>query len=148
MISLMMSLFLFNQQVDVIDCKDYLTVIDQQEEKQIDFFNLLFYPSQQEKACQFIMHAKKIQLVEENNVEDAYYVMVDGVLLQEMAIQQDWARINSRNPQFLYAKEMRKEKEIMVVNQPKEVKLNMKSWLILGVLLLIGCVLGLILTKL
>ncbi len=137
-----MSLFLLIP-VTVETCDEQQLVFQSENERiETVFFNLLFFDSSKKiEACNYLKKAEKIELEEEMQVENGYYIYTDGKMLQKIAIEMKWARINFDFEDYLY----QIESEDMLVNANEE-KLDYQnsSILILSfvLLLLLLCLLA------
>lgn len=96
----MMSLFLL---ASVITCNEEVLIInDGIEQVNIDFFNLVFYNEETRiKTCKYLEN-KEITLEKEPLGKDSYYIYVNDKLIQEIAVEEEWAKINLNYPEYLH----------------------------------------------
>ena len=95
-----MSLFLL---ASVITCNEEVLIInDGIEQVNIDFFNLVFYNEETRiKTCKYLEN-KEITLEKEPLGKDSYYIYVNDKLIQEIAVEEEWAKINLNYPEYLH----------------------------------------------
>lgn len=122
-------------------CDETRLVFENEEkEYQIDFFNVLFYDEQSRlKACEYLKESSLIELQEEPNAENAYYIYVNDQLFQTKLIENKWARVNVNFEEYLHDL---KQKEVIVsadYDLPK--RENASLWVLLGLFLLL-CLCG------
>lgn len=115
----MMSLFLF---VNVIVCNEEVLVLqDEYEVYDIDFFNLVFYSDEKRiEACKYLYNGE-IKLEQEPLAKDSYYIYVDNQMIQEIAVEKQWAKINFNYSEYLHIIE---KDEVISVSYNNEVVRN------------------------
>ena len=115
----MMSLFLL---VNVVSCNEEVLILqDEYDLYNIDFFNLIFYSDEKRiEACKYLNNGE-ITIEKEPLAKEGYYIYVNDQLIQEIALKNEWAKINLNYPEYLHIIE---EDEIMVVNTNMKTERN------------------------
>ena len=111
----MMSLFLL---ASVVTCNEEVLIINVgMEQYDIDFFNLIFYSDESRiEACKFLEN-KEITLEKEPLGKDSYYIYANNRLIQEIAIEEEWAKINLNYPEYLHIIE--EDEMVISINSTK-----------------------------
>ena len=126
---------LFMQSVEFVECnqKD-LIVTDEQTTYHIDFFNVIFYKEENRlEACRYLEEAETIKIEEEKYVSNAYYIYVDGILLQEIIVDEGLGKQNIHYVDYLHNFEKKEQK---VIANYENISRNNRSFYILGFLFL------------
>ena len=126
---------LFMQSVEFVECnqKD-LIVTDEQTTYHIDFFNVIFYKEENRlEACRYLEEAEIIKIEEEKYVSNAYYIYVDGILLQEIIVDEGLGKQNIHYVDYLHNFEKKEQK---VMANYENISRNNRSLYILGSLFL------------
>lgn len=124
--------------VEYNTCSEKQLILESQNEVlQIDFFNVIFYDeSSRLKTCEYLKEAEKIELEEEPYAKDAYYIYVDGKLLQEIIID---SQLGKKNVDYVEYKYDLEEKEIFTMTHMNQPIRTNRSFFILGIVLLGIC---------
>lgn len=96
----MMSLFLL---ANVVSCNEEVLILQNEYNVyNIDFFNLIFYSDEKRiEACKYLSNGE-ITIEKEPLAIDGYYIYVDNQLIQEIAIENEWAKIILNYPEYLH----------------------------------------------
>ena len=126
---------LFMQTVEYVECnEEYLILMGEEITYNIDFFNVIFYEeSNRLEACRYIEEANEIKIEEEKYIFNAYYIYVDGILLQEMIVKEELGKQNIHYVDYLHNFEKKEQK---VIANYENIKRNNRSFYILGFLFL------------
>ena len=126
---------LFMQNVEYVECNQkYLILTDEQTTYNIDFFNVVFYKDENRlEACRYLEDAEKIEIEEEKYVSNAYYIYVDGKLLQEIIVDEELGKQNIHYVEYLHNFEKKEQK---VIANYENMSRNNRSFYILGFLFL------------
>ena len=126
---------LFMQSVEFVECnQNYLILTDEQTTYNIDFFNVIFYKEENRlEACRYLEDAEKIEIEEEKYVSNAYYIYVDGILLQEIIVDEELGKQNIHYVEYLHNFEKKEQK---VMANYENISRNNRSFYILGFLFL------------
>ncbi len=126
---------LFMQNVEYVECNQkYLILTDEQTTFNIDFFNVIFYKEENRlEACRYLEDAEKIEIEEEKYVSNAYYIYVDGKLLQEIIVDEELGKQNIHYVEYLHNFEKKEQK---VIANYENMSRNNRSFYILGFLFL------------
>ncbi len=122
----MMSLFLL---VNVVSCNEEVLILqDEYNLYNIDFFNLIFYSDENRiEACRYLNNGE-ITIEKEPLAKDGYYIYVDNQLIQEVAVENEWAKIILNYPEYLHIIE---EDEVKVVTADVQTSRNNYSIIVL-----------------
>lgn len=126
---------LFMQSVEYVECNhEYLVLSDEEITYNIDFFNVIFYEEENRlEACRYLKEAERIEIEEEKYVYNAYYIYVDGLLLQEIIVEEELGKQNINYVEYLH--DFEKEEQRVMANY-EIVHRNNRSIYILGFLFL------------
>lgn len=126
---------LFMQSVEYVECnQEYLILMDEETTYHVDFFNVIFYKEENRvEACKYLENADKIEIEEEKYVSNAYYIYVDGLLLQELIVEEELGKQNINYVEYLHNFEKKEQK---VIANYENIKRNNRSFYILGFLFL------------
>lgn len=73
-------------------------------------FNIMMSEKGKKKACELLEQAKFVEIEIDRNAPSIYvtevYAFVEGKLVQEYLIENDFARIKLRNPEYKYFQDM------------------------------------------
>lgn len=122
----MMSLFLL---VSIVSCNEEVLILqDEYNLYNIDFFNLIFYSDENRiEACKYLNNGE-ITIEKEPLAKESYYIYVDNQLIQEIAVENEWAKTNLNYPEYLHIIE---KDETIIVNTDVEIERNNYSIIIL-----------------
>ena len=126
---------LFIQNVEYVECnQEHLKLLNEQMVYDIDFFNIVFYEENNRfEACRYLKEAEMIALEEEPSALNAYYIYVDGKLLQEILVEKGLGKQNINYVDYLYSFE--KEEQKVLLNY-HDINRNNRSIYILGIVFL------------
>lgn len=126
---------LFMQSVEYVECnQNDLILADEQTTYHIDFFNVVFYIDENRlEACRYLEEAETIEIEEEKHVLNAYYIYVDGILLQEIIVEEELGKQNIHYVDYLHNFEKKEQK---VIANYENISRNNRSLYILGFLFL------------
>ena len=126
---------LFMQSVEYVECNQkYLILTDEKTTYNVDFFNVIFYKEENRlEACRYLEEAEIIEIEEEKYVSNAYYIYVDGILLQEMIVEEELGKQNIHYVEYLHNFEKKEQK---VIANYENMSRNNRSFYILGFLFL------------
>ena len=126
---------LFMQSVEYVECnQNDLILTDEQTTYNIDFFNVVFYKDENRlEACRYLEEAETIEIEEEKHVSNAYYIYVDGILLQEIIVEEELGKQNIHYVDYLHNFEKKEQK---VIANYENISRNNRSFYILGFLFL------------
>lgn len=126
---------LFMQSVEYVECnQENLILTDEQTTYNIDFFNVIFYKEENRLvACRYLEEAERIEIESEKHVSNAYYIYVDGILLQEIIVDEELGKQNIHYVEYLHNFEKKEQK---VMANYENMSRNNRSFYILGFLFL------------
>lgn len=145
----LVSLFLsFNTlSVSLAICNSYQLVFMQEENKiEASFFNITVEEAYWDQVCAYLEKADRIELEKEVLIHeeyDEYYVFVEGILMQEIIIQNHWGQVKIPNPEYQYVLNkpqvaQKVDASFLIVATHKVAWVILSTWgIILGILIFI-----------
>lgn len=126
---------LFMQSVEYVECnQEYMIFSNEENTYNIDIFNVVFYEENGKmEVCKYLSEAGIIEIEEEKYVPNAYYIYLDGKLLQEIIVEEGLGKQNIHYIGYLHNFEMN---ETHVMSEYRKENNENRSIYILGFLFL------------
>ena len=141
-----MNLFLTYYPVKVVSCNQIIEVEYQEKKQILELFNV--ESLNQNRVCELLLAASEVHIAFEPNIQQdanlSAWVFVDGMLLQQILVEEENAIIIRKNPTYQYQLQEQKQMvsipfyEPIVMNQTRGTMIVIAHFVI-SLLLVIMC---------